>query len=256
MLSSKKLLLMALVCVAGCFRPTFEPQGALLPPQEASVVCQKIASQGQRIESLRVLADATISHGSEKLAFRYVVLSKELSKFRIDVLPPQGAFTLGLLVADEHGAVWMNPQEKTFVRASDERTLVGEYLGLPGISRGTAVALMSGVLPPSVCADVRLFEMQNKDLLFVDDTSHTAWRVEGRTPKLRELQILDSDGTSVDVRATYEAFISARPSRINLDVFSPATAQVSLAIIKSVINPSLNEQLFSVEPPAGYVAER
>jgi hypothetical protein len=203
-----------------------------------------------------VLADATISHGSENISFRYVVLSKEPSKFRIDVLPLQGAFTLGLLVAREDGAVWMNPQENTFVRASDERSLVGEYLGLPGVSRGTAVALMTGVLPPSVCHDVRLFEMENKDLLFVDDTYHTAWRVEGRTPKVRELQILDSDGTSVDVRARYGAFEGARPAVIDLDVFSPATAEVSLAIKKSVINPQLNEQLFSVEPPAGYTEKR
>lgn len=256
MLNSKRFALVALLFATGCFRPSFAPQGVMRPASEASALCQKIASQGQRVDSLRVLADATITHGSEVVSFRYVVLSKEPSKFRVDVLPSQGAFTLGLLVAGEHGAVWMNPQENTFVRAPDEASLVGEYLGLPGVSRETAVALMTGVLSASACNEVRLFEMENKDLLFVNDSSHTAWRVEGDSPKLREVQILDSDGTSVDVRATYGEFVGARPSRINLDVYSPANAQVSLSIIKSVVNPTLNEQLFTVEPPVGYQEQR
>lgn len=254
--SSKRLLSLALLVVAGCFRPSFEPQGTLLQKSEGISVCQKITSQGERIDSLRILADATITHGSEVVSFRYAVLSKEPSKFRVDVLPPQGAFTLGLIVAGENGAVWMNPQENTFVRARDEASLVGEYLGLPGVSRETAVALLTGVLPPSVCADARLFEMSDRDLLFVNDISHTAWRVEGQSPKIREVQILDSDGTSVDVRATYGEYASGRPSRITLDVFSPATARVSLDIVKSIINPNLNERLFAVEPPAGYSEAR
>ena len=199
-----------------------------------------------------MLADATISSDSERASFRYVILSREPSSFRVDVLPVNGAFTLGLLVAHEGKAVWLNAQEKTFSEDKDEKKLVAEYLGLRGISRATAVALMTGIVPKLSCPDVRVYQVAGGDRLFVDDTSHIAWRTKGTSAEVVSVQVLDDSGSAVEVEGMITSPPGGASRTVTLDVFSPGRASVEMSLVKVVYNPKLSDELFEVRPPRGY----
>lgn len=243
---------LTLALLTGCFRPSFEPSGASVDPRLAREACEQVNSTRKPLNSLRVLADATISAKAERASFRYVVLSKEPSSFRVDVLPVNGALTLGLLVSHGGKAVWLDAQEKTYAESDNERALVSEYLGLSGVSRGTAVGLLTGTLPALSCSEVRLYQLPDGDRLFVDDSAKAAWRVRGSTNELVSLQILDDSGDGVVVEGTFPERESGSANVVTLQVFSPARARVDLSLAKVVYNPPLGDQLFEVRPPRDY----
>lgn len=240
------------VGLAGCFRPSFEPEGAVASADYSQRLCSELNATRQPIESVRVLADATISSVAERASFRYVVVSKEPTSFRVDVLPLNGAFTLGLLVAREGRALWLNSQERTYAEDTDERRLVAEYLGLQGVSRETAVALMTGALPKLSCPDVTVYSIGNGDSIIVDRHAHVAWRVQGTSSEIVSARVLDPHGDAVEMEATVSAPRGDSPRTLALDIFSPGRAHVDLALTKIVINPNLSERLFEVQPPAHY----
>ena len=242
----------ASMSVVGCFRPSFQPGEMPLPTTTAQEMCADVNKKRTATESLRVLADATISSGSERASFRYVILSREPSSFRVDVLPITGAFTLGLLVSHEGKAVWLNAQEKTYSEGDDEKKLVAEYLGLKGVSRETAVALMTGVVPKLSCPNVRVYHVAGGDRLFVDDRSHVAWRLRANSTEVVSVQILDPGGSAVEVEGEVSNPVGGSARTVVLNVFSPARARVDMSLAKVVHNPTLSDQLFEVRPPRDY----
>jgi len=249
----RSVTLMALVSLmTGCFRPSFEPEGVLVAQSSSRQLCADLNTQRKPIESVRVLADATISSVAERASFRYVVVSKEPSNFRVDVLPLNGAFTLGLLVAHEGRALWLNSQERTYSEDRDERRLVAEYLGLQGVSRETAVALMTGVLPKLSCPDVAVYQLDGGDKVVVDRRAHVAWRVQGNTAEILSARVLDPNGEAIEMEALIIKPEGAKARALALEIFSPGRAHVDLALTKVVLNPNLSERLFEVTPPANY----
>lgn len=245
--------LMTLVSLmAGCFRPSFEPEGAAVSPGSSRQLCAELNSKRKPVESVRVLADATISSIAERASFRYVVVSKEPGSFRVDVLPVNGAFTLGLLVSHDGRALWLNSQEQTYSEDRDERRLVAEYLGLRGVSRETAVALMTGSLPMLSCADVTVYEVGGGDKMIVDQKAHVAWRVRGVSTEIVSARVLDPRGDVVEMEASVGAVEGNAPRTLALEIFSPARARVDLSLTKVVLNPPLSERLFEVKPPSNY----
>lgn len=238
--------------MTGCFRPSFEPEGAVVPQPSSRQLCADLNTKRKPIESVRVLADATISSVAERASFRYVVVSQEPSNFRVDVLPLNGAFTLGLLVAHEGKALWLNSQERTYSEDRDERRLVAEYLGLRGVSRETAVALMTGVLPKLSCPDVTVYEAEDGDKIIVDQRAHVAWRLNGATSEIMSARVLDPKGDVVEMEASVAPSEGKDPRSLALEIFSPGRAHVDLSLTKVVLNPTLSERLFEVTPPANY----
>jgi len=238
--------------VSGCFRPSFEPVGVSLPSNVSQRACVDANAKREPLDSLRALAHATISSDSERASFRYVVLSKEPSSFRVDVLPENGAFTLGLLVARDGKALWLDAQERVYAENSDERRLIAEYLGLRGVSREAAVALMTGSLPQLSCQHVRLYELPDGDHLFVDDNARIAWRTKGDSTDLISLQVLDEQGSSVEMEGRFSPAQGGSEPGVALEVFAPARARVEISLARLTRNPKLSEHLFEVQPPHDY----
>lgn len=245
-------VLIALSVLTGCFRPSFQPEGALVPTSSSQQVCAELNRSRGQVRSVRVLADATISSVAERASFRYVVVSQEPSSFRVDVLPLNGAFTLGLLVSHEGRAMWLNSQERTYSEDRDERRLVAEYLGLRGVSRETVVALMTGVLPKLSCPDVTVYEVANGDRILVDQRARVAWHVAGPSSEIISAQVLDPKGDAVEMEAVVARPQGGAPKTLALEIFAPARAHVDLALTKVVLNPTISERLFEVKPPSHY----
>lgn len=248
---ARLLLFMFVIAMSGCFRPSFQPSGIAEPDSVAKNVCIQINANRPLITSLRALADATITSSSEAASFRYVVVSQDPASLRVDVLPINAAFTLGLLVAHNGRAVWLNSQDRTYAIDANERVLISEFLGLRGVSRETAIALVSGIVPKLNCSDLRIFKADTNDRLLIDDRAHIAWRVRGESADLIGVQILDAGGSRIEAQAAFKG--SRGVGRvIELEIFSPVRATIEISLAQLIYNPMLNERLFKIEPPSGY----
>ncbi len=248
-----RLLAMSIVTLlTGCFAPAFSPGGVEQPGQVGADACAKIVSARPEGVSLRVLADATLRRGSEAVSFRYAIVRKAPDSFRVDILPPTGAFTVGLFVFHEGRAIWLDSTEKRYIEVSGEGDLFERFIGLPGITRPVVEGLLLGVVPPLDCAQARVYRQEGGDVLLVDSESHIAWRVIEGTPKIREVSILNRSEQSVAVRGEIERAADGKPMRLLLSVFDPVEAQGELILTKVVENPSISERLFEITPPPNY----
>lgn len=254
--ASEFALVFSLLVFSGCFRPAFHPEGASVPLVRAAAVCEKLNSQRIGVTSLRALVDATVTRGNEQGSFRYALISDEPAKFRLDVLPPagSGAYTLGLLVSDGGNVIWLDPQEKRFVRGSNEQDLIARHLGLHGVSRQVAIALMTGMVPPIDCAGATIFDLKDGDTLVVDNGAKVAWYLEGKTPQIKAAKFLDEGGSSCAMEVSLSGDSGGEARRLGLQIFSPASARVDLVVTRLIINPRLKPELFAVTPPRDYTS--
>jgi hypothetical protein len=215
-------------------------------------MCADIMAARTQGSSLRVLADATLRRGSESVSFRYAIVHRAPESFRVDVLPPTGAFTVGLFVFHKGKALWLDSGEKRYIEADGESDLFERFIGLPGITRPVVEGLLYGVIPPLDCARVRVYEQAGGDVLLVDSQSHVGWSLMQRTPRVREVSVLNDSDDKIVVQGRIEYSPEGKPRKLDLSVFDPVTAQGELVLTKVVENPHISDRVFEVSPPSNY----
>jgi len=197
---------------------------------------------------MRALIGATLKHGDDALSFRYALASVGSEKMRIDVLPLEGAMTLGLLVIRDGNATLLDTQRREATVESDPDALLEELIGLRGLTTQNVVGLVSARMPTLRCESVAVYPTPNDQLIVVEKNSHSAWYVDARTRRVSRLQVLDED----DAEVLLEALISPRLDAIDLKVYSPLSAEGELTIERLVEDPVISDSVFNVSVPASY----
>jgi hypothetical protein len=197
------------------------------------------------------LADASFQRGDEKYSFRYVIALKEPDKLRIDILPTEGAFTLGMLVSSGTGATVIDTQNKTYSTADNVDLLVSRFLGIEGLTRSTIVGLVSGTLPPIDCSKVRVYSGNDAALVY-DEDRHTVWAVHPDSGQLSSVQVLDEEGSRVQVECSFPIGESEAANLIELRVYEPVRLGGTLAITRPVVPKPMSDALFQVKIPPSY----
>ena len=120
---------LCLIFAAGCsVAPAFQPEATPLTYEESMAHCEQLNQERPAIESLRSLAESTISHSGDSISFRYVIVTREPKDLRIDLLPMEGAFTLGLLVTQGEQILLLNTQDKTYLETEDRAAVLEREL--------------------------------------------------------------------------------------------------------------------------------
>ncbi len=246
------VLLVPALFMSGCFAPRFKPPGDSIPAVDASRVCSEAQSHHAPVASMRALVDATVSRSDESVSFRYVIVGRGKDRFRIDMLPLEGAFTLGILVVRDGQTLLLDAQEKTFSKASKEAELLETFLGLEGITREVIVGLVTGVLPSIDCSSMRAYRGRDGTLSMVDRSSQVVWHVNPHTFAVNGLEILDRDGRRVQVSGERTAAPRTGLSAVYLSIFKPLEARVEMLVTKLSIDPPLADSLFAVAVPPSY----
>ncbi len=250
---SSSLLLALVFLLSGCLAPRFRPSGEAVSGAEAGYVCRDILARHAQVSSMRALVDATVSRSSESASFRYVILSRGADQFRIDMLPQEGAFTLGILVVRDGRTVLLDAQEKTYSTASQEAELLEAFLGLEGITHRTIVGLVTGVVPSIDCSLAQTYRGSDGSVSIVDVSSRVVWHVNPQTSRVTGLQILDRSGYRVQISGEREAPVEPSGlTTIRLSIFKPLEAQAEMLVKKLSIDPPLAESLFTVAIPPSY----
>lgn len=241
---------------SGCWAPRFVPPGAELSSVVAHDRCGALLAHQPRVETVRALLDATIIHNDDRIGVRYAVLFRRPDAVRIDLLPEQGAYTLGMLVTRRGETVLLDTQERRFSVARDDRELFERFLGVSGVSGTLVAGLVSGSVPALECARVSVFDDAGSgSVTIIDRAAQTAWEVDSARAQLRGVTVLDRDAERIQLKAQRFEAVGEQPARLLLEIFSPARARVEMTIQKLTLGAQIPGALFEVKIPESYRQE-
>lgn len=236
----------------GCARlPTFHPVGESVVKDEADATCRSLVARQESIRSARALVNATVRAGGDVASLRYAIVAKEPGRMRIDLLPPEGAYTLGLLVVTRNGATLIDTTNKTFAEDSDAERLTREFVGLPGLTPEVVLALVTGRLPPLSCSSTEVFRGVDGTVMVRDSESRIVWEIGPESNSIKSAHILDQSRERIAALAHIRADDSGFRT-VDFSVYSPTTASAEMLVRKLTINKDIPDELFSVAVPSGY----
>jgi outer membrane lipoprotein-sorting protein len=259
MRSSRGVLLAGCVVAAllsGCAAArVFQPEAAELPFDEGALACENLNHQRPNITSFRSSAESTVTAGGESISFRYVIVSREPDSLRIDLLPTEGAFTLGLLVAQGGVTRVLNAQEKTFIESRDSSALIERFLGIRGFSPALVEAVVTGIPPELDCSRVAIFRENGGGLTVLSERDRVAFTIAEDTGRLTSFEVLAADSNDVIVTGSLYYSGGQGPSSMSLSIYEPHEAQGILLFKKVSLNPEISDEVFSVRVPDTYTRE-
>jgi outer membrane lipoprotein-sorting protein len=238
------------VMLVGCATaPTFKPSGVASAGIEA---CQQVVAGRTELSSLRALIEATLHPSrTESVSFRYGVVSKQPGLLRIDVLPLEGAYTLGMIVVRPEGATVIDTQEQKYSEATEADDLLQRFLGLRGLTPSVIQALVTRQVPKLRCEEVAVYRAANTTYTFVDTRHHVAWEIDATSRLIEAVQLLDVDNERVEARAEIAVTAQQNPE-IRFSVYVPISTSAEMVVRKLSLNPPVSDQLFNVQVPRGY----
>ncbi len=257
MLKSRPLplfLCLVALMVSGCAaRPPFEPETAPLVGPNAVGACETINAQRPAVTSFRSMAESTVTSGRSSVSFRYVIVARNPDSLRIDLLPPEGAFTLGMLIAQGSDVRVINTQEKTYSRQSgDAAAALEQFLGLRGISPKVVEGLVTGVPPLFDCSQAVAFEEPNGTTIVIDERDRVAWTVSTEGARVRAFHVLERQEDSVRMEGMLYYSRGQSPSSMSLSVFDPREAHGVVLFKRITLNPPIADEVFEVSVPESY----
>lgn len=253
--SLSRALCVTVVC-AGCSAShVFQPEDPPLAESAAQGICQDVNAKRPDVTSFRIMAESTVTAGRESASFRYVIVARDPDDMRIDLLPVEGAFTLGMLIAQGDEVTVLNTQDKTYKRSKDKSAIFEEFLGLRGVSSPVIRGIVTGIPPVFDCERVSVFEGPRESVVLLDRDGRVAWRVDSETGRVRAFDILGTDDDSIQVAGTLYYSTAGNPASMSLDVYQPHEAHGILLFKRMTLNPVLADEIFLVPIPASYQAE-
>ena len=241
--------------LTGCFTaPRFSPSGILQDAAESRRRCEWAQSQSPSAESFRALLDATlVDPRGDTHSFRYAVVSRETGDLRVDLLPQEGAYTLGLLVVRGGEALCIDPNSKRFVQGCDPDQVFEKFFGLKGMTPDIVRALITARMPKISCDAVHTYENLVGSVQIVESSPPRAWTLDAVTGSVRQVAVLDERGASVLAHAE---IVQGAGYSIVIKIFKPVQAHATLNVARFVRNPRIADTLFVVPIPADYERDR
>jgi hypothetical protein len=247
--------LLCSAALSGCFTaPRFAPSGILQDAAESRRQCEWAQRASPGVESFRALLDATVvDPRGDTHSFRYAVVARGAGDLRVDLLPQEGAYTLGLLVVRDGEALCIDPNSKRFVQGCEPDAIFERFFGLEGITPDVVRALITAHVPKISCDAVQTYQTRGGEIQLVETTTPRAWTLDYATGRVRQVAVLDESGSSVLAKAEIP---HGAGDSIVIEIFKPVPAHATLNIARFVSNPKIADTLFVVPIPADYERDR
>ena len=239
--------------MSGCAASrTFQPEVDVFPFDEGALVCEQVNHRRPNIMSFRSLAESTVTAGNETISFRYVIVGRDPDQLRIDLLPTEGAFTLGMLVSRDGTTRVLNTQDKTFSESSDSSALIEQFLGLRGFSPTIIEALVTGIAPQFDCSDVRVYRERKGETIIYSVADRVAWVIADDSGRVNSFDVLSPDSDVVQVAGALYYSGNQTPASMSLSVVDPHEAHGVLLFKKVNLNTTIADEIFDVPVPPSF----
>ncbi len=249
-----------MLALSGCFSaaPKFMPEGKFDDKATSVQRCIEIQSRSEHPRpSMRALVEAVMAskkHGSS--SFRYALAQKDSLNTRIDILPPEGAFTLGIFVVRAGKASFVDVAQKTYRSECQPEDLYQDFFHLEGLSPQLISALLTGNPSIDSCQDAQVYHSKDaKTTTLLEPSRHLAWNVDSDNGVLVGVDILNDDNTQVLVQATRRESRPGLPLVV-MDVFEPLEMTIELRASRLNKGVPIPSSLFLLHIPRSYKRER
>jgi hypothetical protein len=232
---------------------------AVSQSESALLVKQLLQLQSQNTFG-RFLYEATLEYEGQSSRLRYAVVFDYPQNLRIELLPLNGFYTLGLFAASASGSLMVEPAEKRVTKALNPQALLAKYFYLP-YSPATLIDFLSGrPALEDVRAESRITRSINNQEIEIRNLQGTAiYRLDPNL-QLQRVQLFAPFSEALTIDAVFSAYQSSNgrpvPSHIKLQLLHIG-AQLELKLVGSNMQRPPNAELFVPLVPEGYeVRER
>jgi hypothetical protein len=215
-------------------------------------LCERLPTlTGQGPRAFRALLETSvITPDNESFSFRYAVASKQPDFLRVDLLPTEGAYTLGLLVVRDGRVLVIDSQAKTYSLGCNVNAVFEKFFALQGVSPDVVQALITGRMSGVHCSAAQVYRQDGGRLLLIDEQTHHAWEVDESSGRVLQISLLDSSLSRIQANALRTYYPDQE--LIAVEIHKPVTASAMMKVRKLTLNPDISDSLFEISPPAGY----
>ena len=246
-------LFIALVLFSsGCFttmQPPVRPRGEILVGEERAAFLKELRDRRAKVKSARALLRAMVKQNEERYRYRYALAFTDPDFLRLDVLPLNNAFPLGVFAATEKRQVLLQVPEKKAIVSESYTNLLERVTGLP-LPEKDFPWLVLGILPVT-----DEYDLTREDGKLVFLSKNKRYRAVMTEPDLQmtSLEIRDPFQEQLHAQITYEygTDAGAMPRKLLLS-FPRYEAEGNIRITSLTMNPELQESLFELLIPEDY----
>lgn len=264
-MAARVILSCAVIFFSGCFSSYTFPKLPIV--QAGSNIKEKLlASLLERdtsINSLRLLAHAKVKAGGETNTLRYAVVLKKPDSLRIEALPINAFYSLGILVANGKVVRAIDPGAKTVEEGDPTASFIRSRIGIPA-APGELMSYVTATIPSEVLQNAE----RNGTLKFYREAGgETAvgmignfdyyWIQSIDTGEILTLERWDQSERPI-LKVLYSEYQTSSKLRFpqNIDIsIIPEDAEVALKISSVSLNPDIKELVFNPDIPSDYHAE-
>jgi len=225
----------------------------IVPVANQTERCLQLLANYKNVNSFRGLIRSELYVDDSRISLRYITAFKSPDKFRFELLPEIGAFTLALIVSQGGMTTAMDVHSKEVIKThTNGDELLQKAVGLQGISIDIVRALLTGAAPVNDCSATTIDKLTDS-LEWIRTPSSTAiWEVESVSGKISRFYVLDEDRE----RILYEGLRSLDGDNVELKTYDPVRARVYLKFENVSINAPVKDSLFQVFIPDDYSIEQ
>lgn len=253
------LWLLALTIIAGGCAGRDRARPAL-PQQrvgaaQAELLIEQLKQSSAEIRTLKALIRVTIREGEERsTTLRYALTISDAGEARVEILPLQGAYTLGVVVVGESGGVFLDPAEREALVVADAGKLIRRKLRLP-LGARELFAVLAGRMPAATLDSSRLaLYRDDSQFAVVEDDFAGYWKLDNGLRVIQQ-QFRDAQHSKLQLAAEYRWPDTdsklALPDSVMLEL-PGEQVQLELQYVLARVNERLDPQRFSTKVPPGY----
>jgi hypothetical protein len=240
----------------------------LIPPEAGFVKLEsgdqttwknKLLATSQQIKTFKALANVRIKSKEGENSLRYAFVLNGEKYTRLEILPDQTFYTLGLLVINPQGYTYLDPEQRKAWQGNDALSVLRRFLHLP-LESSDLLALITARIPQPWFGDKTLSLSYNpQPELLRADLLNRFVLVSKATSLISRVDIIDPLREEVALRLSYHMPVRRSgvllPEEVEVEVLRENTT-LKLSFIQLAVNAEVDEGLFKVNVPEGYTVQQ
>jgi hypothetical protein len=255
-----KLFCVVLLLFSGCSgvrAPWVIPSGVeRLSIEQSNSICIKLAAQRAEIRTIRALFNTEIIRKEERALSRSAFAIRDWEDLRVDSLPIQGSYTLGVATFLQGRGMAMNPLEKRAVAGRSPARIFSTLWPGFELSIAELTSLVSARVAESICRNSELTSTA-AGVVLVERESGSTWQLDSEFA-LRRAILQNSDSPIFPLYVEWIGDVVDPLTRFRIaskiSISAPnVSSQIALDYLKGSINQAIADRVFILQVPEDYV---
>jgi hypothetical protein len=181
-------------------------------------------------------------------------VEKDWDYLRVDSLPVQSSYTLGIIVSTPQGAFALDVRNKAYVRSTSERAVVEQVWSGFSLSRAELLGMLTGRVQSTTCRDAIVMQPDDGKggYLLSELSSESLWDI-GPDLTVRRAVIRGDRSPAFPLYVTLHRTDEKDPTPTTIKITSPSTeVTLDLLVQRVKVNEPVRQETFEPAIPSDY----